>query len=104
MNIGNWIDVKMQIKWSESDSDGFVNVWVNGMRQTLRYTSMPFNFPTETPKTSPGTIFTGRTVVPNQENTGVYYKEGLYRQKDVGFPTGIIYHGNFRTASDEASL
>jgi hypothetical protein len=66
MNLGNWIDVKCQIKWSESDSDGFVRVWINGVRQTFL---------------TGGQTYAGRTVVPG--DTHVHYAEGYYRPDDM---------------------
>lgn len=94
LNRGKWIDVKMNIGWYD-DSRGFVKVWLNGIRQNLRYTSWMSG--------SGGDTYTGRTVYTNTSGT-FYYKEGLYRQGGVGFPTGIIYHANYRSATDEASL
>ncbi len=87
MQRGNWIDVKMQITWATNDSDGMVRAWVNGVRQTLL---------------TGGQTFIGRTATPGADH--MYYKEGLYRQKDVGYPTGIIYHGGYRQADTENSL
>ncbi|WP_041788093.1 hypothetical protein [Mycolicibacterium gilvum] len=64
-------------------------MWINGVRQTLR---------------TGGQTLIGRTCIPNIASTFVYYKEALYRRKDVGYPTGIIYHTGFRMADTEASL
>lgn len=94
MDRGNWIDVKMHIGWYDSGS-GFVKVWINGVRQTLRYTS----FSTY----AAGDTYNGRTVWNNSSGT-FYYKEGLYRATNVGYPTGIIYHANYRTATTEDGL
>ena len=102
MNRGNWINVKMQIGWYDSAELGFVKVWINGVRQTLRYES--WDAPRlVAPVLSPSDTFTGQTVWNNTSGT-FYYKEGLYRGRDYDFPTGVIYHANYRTAADEASL
>jgi len=94
MERGRWIDVKMHVGWYDSGS-GFVEVWVNGQRQTLRYTSWL--------SAEGGETFTGQTVWNNSTGT-FYHKQGLYRERGVGFPTGVVYHANYRTAVDEASL
>lgn len=101
MDRGNWIDVKMQIGWYDNPS-GFVRVWINGKRQILRYSQWG---PLSTGPTglSPSDTFTGQTVWNNTTGT-FYYKEGLYRGSKYQFPTGIVYHANYRTAADEASL
>lgn len=102
MDRGNWIDVKMHIGWYDSDELGFVKVWINGVRQTLRYGS--WEAPgLVAPRLSPSDTFTGQTVWNNTSGT-FYYKEGLYRGREYDFPTGVVYHANYRTAADEASL
>jgi hypothetical protein len=101
MNRGNWIDVKMHIGWYDSAS-GFVRVWINGVRQTLRYGSWAAPR-LVAPSLSPSDTFTGQTVWNNTSGT-FYYKEGLYRNRAAVYPTGIVYHANYRTSTDEAGL
>jgi hypothetical protein len=86
MNVGNWIDVKMEVHWSPVDADGYVRVWVNGVRQSFL---------------TGGTTFTGRTAIPG--DAYIHYHEGLYREVGI-VPTGIIYHAGFRMADSEDSL
>ena len=81
----NWHDVKMQINWSTSDTEGWIRLWLNGIRQT-------FVDGTDT--------YFIHTLVPGAAS--VYYKEGYSRQAMK--PTGIIYHTGFRAATDEAGL
>ncbi|WP_198290972.1 heparin lyase I family protein [Mycobacterium sp. 155] len=83
--VGTWHDVKMQVKWSTSDSTGFVRLWHNGVRQKFVDGS--------------DTYFV-RTMIPGTNY--VYYKEGIYRQPMA--PTEIVYHAGFRSASTEAGL
>ena len=101
MNRGNWIDVKMNIGWY-ANSSGFVKVWINGVRQNLRYGSWA-SPRLVAPTVSPSDTFTGQTVWNNTSGT-FYYKEGLYRNGSAGYPTGIIYHANYRTSSTEDGL
>lgn len=86
LNPGNWIDLVMQTHWSASDANGWVNVWVNGARQTFL---------------TGGQTFTGRTIIPGASY--VHYHEGYYRQNGIA-PTGIVYHANFRIADSQNSL
>ena len=82
---GRWHDVKMQIRWSESDTVGSIKLWLNGVPQ----------------KFADGTYtYTGRTLIPGTRT--VYYKEGMYRAPTT--PTDIVYHTGFRSADSEASL
>jgi hypothetical protein len=74
---GQWQDIRLHVKWSGSDSVGFVELWINGVAQTFdngqtrRYIRNMY----------PG--------IPN------YFKQGYYRQS--GLPaTGVIYHDGFR--------
>lgn len=94
LDRGKWIDVKMHIGWYASAA-GFVQVWINGKRQTLRYRSWLSEDCADT--------FSGQTVWNNATGT-FYHKQGLYRQDRVGYPLGVVYHANYRTATDEASL
>lgn len=86
LSLGNWHDIKMEMKHSTSDAVGYVRVWLNGVAQTL----------------AGGSTFTGRTMVPG--GTGaVHYQEGYYRFTPVA-ATGIVYHTGFRAADSESSL
>jgi hypothetical protein len=85
LDYGNWIFVKMQIKWSTSDATGYVRAWINGVAQTLLGGS---------------TTHTKRTLIPG--DGGCYYKEGYYRQEMA--PTGILFHSGFKAALTEADL
>jgi hypothetical protein len=82
---GQWHDVTMQIRWSTSATEGWVRLWLNGIRQTF--------------VNGADTYFVG-TLIPGT-NT-VYYKEGYYRKPTS--PTGIVYHTGFRCADSEAAL
>ena len=64
--VGQWHDVTMQIRWSTSDTEGWIRLWLNGIRQTFL--------------NGVDTYFV-RTLVPGA--TTVYYKEGYYRQSDA---------------------
>jgi hypothetical protein len=80
-----WHDVKMQVHWSASDTAGYVRLWLNGVRQTFADGSDTYHV---------------RTLVPG--TTNVYYKEGMYRQSVA--PTDIVYHAQFRSATEESGL
>jgi hypothetical protein len=88
LNVGSWHDVKMQVCWSTSDSVGFVQLWLNGVRQTFTDGSQTYHV---------------RTLVPGSAAPAAYYKEGYYRENDI-VPTGIVYHAGFRCAAAEAAL
>ena len=83
--VGQWHDVTMQIRWSTSDTEGWIRLWLNGIRQTFL--------------NGVDTYFV-RTLVPG--TTTVYYKEGYYRHQLP--PTGIVYHTGFRSADSETAL
>jgi hypothetical protein len=85
LDPGTWHDVKMQVRWSASDSVGSIALWLNGVRQVFKNGTDTYNV---------------RTLVPGT-NT-VYYKEGIYRQPTA--PTDIVYHAGFRSATSEAGL
>ena len=82
---GQWHDVTMQIRWSASDTEGWIRLWLNGIRQTFL--------------NGADTYFVG-TLIPGITN--VDYKEGYYRKPMS--PTGIVYHTGFRCADGEAAL
>ena len=75
----------MQIHWSASDTDGWIRLWHNGVRQTF--------------VDGADTYFV-RTLIPG--TTSNYYKEGYYRKPMS--PTGIVYHTGFRCADSETAL
>ena len=88
LDVGRWHDVTMQIGWSVSDSDGFVELWHNGVRQTFTDGSQTYRV---------------RTMVPGTDAPSVYYKEGYYRENGIE-PTGVVYHSGFRCAATQAGL
>jgi hypothetical protein len=85
LNVGQWHDVTMQVHWSASDEKGWIRLWHNGARQT-------FANGTDT--------YSVRTLVPG--TSGVYYKEGMYREPTSS--TDIVYHTGFQTADSEDAL
>jgi hypothetical protein len=85
LNVGRWHDVTMQINWSASDDEGWIRLWHNGQAQTF---------------VDGSDTFFVRTLIPG--TSGVYYKEGMYRQPTSS--TDIVYHTGFRSADDEDSL
>lgn len=88
INRGNWIDIKMQVKFSRG-SDGFINVWINNQRQTLL---------------TGGQTWTGPTCAPGLPDTVSYwYVQCLYRGS-ASFGTQVKYDTNFRIADSEDSL
>jgi len=74
---GQWQDIRLHVKWSGSDSVGFVELWINGQPQTFdngqtrRYI---------------------RNMYPGIAN---YFKQGYYRQGGLS-STGVVYHDGFR--------
>lgn len=91
-NRGVWHDVKMEVKWSASDTTGYVRLWLDGIART---------FLTGSAGTGGGTTtYTVRTMIPG--DTGVYYKEGLYRADEAH--TDIVYHAGFHSATSESGL
>ncbi|MGA5463061.1 polysaccharide lyase [Mycobacterium sp. NPDC050041] len=88
LDAGRWHDVKMHVRWSTSDEDGFVELWLDGARQTF---------------TDGSTTYRVRTLIPGTPAPSVYYKEGYYRQNDIA-PTGIVHHAGFRCAETEGAL
>jgi hypothetical protein len=90
MNRGRWIDVMMEVYWSPLDANGYVNVWVDGARQTFLAGA------------GGGQTFPGRTMIPGDFGY-VHYTEGYYRQNGIA-PTGIVYTNAFRMADSQNSL
>jgi hypothetical protein len=77
---GTWRDLKFHIKWSGSDSVGFIEFWLDGVRQTFYNGTQTLRI---------------RTLVPGEDN---YFKQGYYRDGSVG-GTGVVYHDNFRMSA-----
>jgi hypothetical protein len=73
MRRGEWQDIKIHVHWSGSDSVGFVELWIDNVRQT---------FDDGTQRRYVRTLYPGY---------GAYFKQGLYRQSGVS-GTGVIYH------------
>jgi hypothetical protein len=65
------------VKWSGSDSVGFVELWIDGVRQTFD---------------NGATRRYIRTMYPGLDN---YFKQGLYRQGGLPAP-GVVYQDGFR--------
>jgi hypothetical protein len=96
-NRGRWIDFRMRVKWSGSDSTGWIELWVDGVQQKM-------NWPLGGNASSFGgvgaTRLRTRTLVPGY---GAYYKQGFYRS--VGNDgTAVIYHDAFRMTDGNGTL
>jgi len=83
LDVGTWHDVTMQVRWSTSDTEGWIRLWLNGKRQTFVNGSDTYYVRTRVPGTG-----------------SVYYKEGYYRAPMK--PTGVVFHTGFRCGTDEA--
>ena len=92
-NLGQWHDIKLQIKWKQ-DQTGFIRMWWNGQRQTLWG-----GVDTHYGATLPPNIGTD----PHQIVTGQAVQMGYYRDKSIVEP-GIIYNAGFRMADGESDL
>jgi hypothetical protein len=68
----DWHDVKLEVHFSTSDTQGWIKLWHNGVQQTF---------------TNGADTYYVRTLIPG--TTTVYYKEGLYREPTT--PTDIVY-------------
>jgi hypothetical protein len=77
---GQWQDIKLHIKWSGSDADGFIELWIDGVPQRLDNGS------------------TRRSIRTLYPGVGAYLKQGLYRESGLG-DTGVVYHDGFRMSS-----
>ncbi len=75
---GQWQDIKLHVKWSASDSVGFVELWIDGVPQTFD---------------RGGTRRYVRNLYPG--GIGNYFKQGLYRKSGVA-QTGVVHHDGFR--------
>lgn len=89
-NRGRWIDFNMRVKWSGSDSVGWAELWVDGVKQRM-------NWPAGGNAAAYGGLnsyrATGRTLVPGY---GAYIKQGFYRCVCLD-GTAVIYHDGFAT-------
>jgi hypothetical protein len=74
---GSWQDIRLHVKWSGSDTVGFVELWINGVAQTF------------------DTGGTRRYIRNMYPGIGNYFKQGLYRQAGLA-QTGIVYHDGFK--------
>lgn len=91
---GRWIDFRLRIRWSANDRRGFVDLWVNGVRQRM-------NWPRGDARASRyggvgATRLRVRTMVPG--SSGVYFKQGFYRSGRI---TGraVVYHDGLRVTA-----
>jgi hypothetical protein len=77
---GRWRDIGVRVRWSGRDARGWVELWIDGVRQRL----------------DDGTYRRSvRTMYPGINN---YFVIGYYRQ--FGLPrTGVVYHDAFRMTS-----
>lgn len=87
LDVGSWHDVTMQIRWSASDSVGWIKLWLNGERQTFVDGSDTYHV---------------RTLIPGARS--VRYKEGYYRHQAPQTPTGVVFHTGFRSGPGEPPL
>lgn len=85
-----WNDLKLHIKWSASDSIGYIELWLNGAPQT--FTAAPC---------AGQTRCMVRTLMPG--GGGVYFKQGYYRDPAIGAP-GTVFHDGFSQSFSEAGL
>ncbi|HEX2414752.1 MAG TPA: polysaccharide lyase [Thermoleophilaceae bacterium] len=69
-----WYDVVLHIRFSSSPSRGFVEVWLDGRRQTM-------------------TNGQTRRYRATLEDGGAYYKTGIYRSDSIA-QTDVVYHDN----------
>ena len=80
MRRGQWQDIQLHVKWSGSDSVGFVELWIDGVQQRF----------------DDGT--TKRFIRTLTPGVGAYFKQGLYRQSGIA-GTGVVYHDGFRMST-----
>lgn len=96
-NRGRWIDIRMHVKWSGSDSIGFVELWIDGVQQKM-------NWPNGGNASAFGgvgaTRVRSRTLVPGY---GVYYKQGYYRYDGLS-GTAVIHHDGFRMSDGNGAM
>ncbi len=95
-NRGKWLDFAMHIKWSGSDSVGSIELWLNGVKQTMNW---PLGGSASTYGGLGTSVLRARTLVPGY---GAYFKHGYYRA--VGLSgTAIIYQDGFRVTDGKGS-
>jgi hypothetical protein len=90
---GTWHDIKLHIKWSTDPDVGFVELWHNGVQQTLHDDGI-----TGCENTLRCMV---QTLTPGGD--GVYFKQGIYRKTSVN-GTAIVYLDGYVTATTEAAL
>ncbi len=91
---GKWTDFRVRVRWSGSDSKGFVELWVNGVRQRM-------NWPGGDDRASRyggvgANRVSVRTLVPGY---GAYLKQGLYRNSSISGRAVLFHDGMSMTAS-----
>jgi hypothetical protein len=93
INLGQWIDIKMEVKWAPQ---GYVRCWINNQPQTLL---------------TGGTTWSGKTtlgVTPTTTQEFYYPQIGIYRSGNGAavqpWDDMIIHHANYRAASTESAL
>lgn len=74
-----WYDFVFHVRWGDSPSTGFVEVWVNGQHVV--------------PLTPAATLYTG---------DGVYLKQGFYRNSSTN--TAVVYHDALRRGTSYSDL
>ena len=74
---GAWRDIKLRVRWSGSDSRGWVELWIDGRRQRFDDRSRRRRI---------------RTMYPGVDN---YFTMGYYRQSGLS-RTGVVFHDGFR--------
>jgi len=74
---GTWRDIRMHVRWSGSDARGWVELWIDGVRQRFDDGSRRRHI---------------RTMYPG---IGNYFALGYYRQSGLS-RTGVVYHDGFR--------
>lgn len=90
-NRGRWIDFTMRVKWSGSDSVGWVELWMDGVKQRM-------NWPGGGNAAAHGGLgsyrVSARTLVPGY---GAYVKQGFYRCECLS-GTAVVLHDGLTTA------
>ena len=90
---GKWTDFRVRVRWSGSDRAGFVELWINGKRQSM-------NWPRGDDRASQyGGVgakrLSIRTLVPGY---GAYLKQGLYRNSSISGRAVLFHDGMNMTA------
>lgn len=83
---GNWHEIVCEIKWSGSDTTGYIRMIRNGVQQTMLNGSQ---------------TYTIRTLYPIA-NEYTYYKEGYYSAANSA--TRIVWHDSAACAATQADL